>query len=237
MKFIKFLFFLLSLLAVSCDDGRIYEETVIKREEGRALKLTGRISGQERWTSEYSVVIAGFNDESEYAVITKDIPIVDTDNKEMEIILSGISNEVTHVSLCIINKLRKCIVAFQSMECNSSVGDTIYMEAGTLDVGMFTTIQNKLFDTTCANCHGSSTQAAAGLYLTKGKSHAALINKPSRLVAGKALVNPGKADESVLFQVLTTSLSTTWGYDHSKEVLSVEMQDLIGSWINGGAEE
>ena len=41
---------------------------------GRVLKLTGRFSGISNWTDDYSVVVAGFNDKSEYAVITKALP-------------------------------------------------------------------------------------------------------------------------------------------------------------------
>ena len=61
----------MTLCFCSCDDGRIYEKEVNIQRGGRAMKLTGRFSGISNWTDDYSVVVAGFNDKSEYAVITK----------------------------------------------------------------------------------------------------------------------------------------------------------------------
>jgi len=62
------------LLFSSCDDGRIYEEVVAIPEEGRVVKLTGKLTGAENWSSGYNVVVAGFDDTKEYAIITKAIP-------------------------------------------------------------------------------------------------------------------------------------------------------------------
>ena len=65
----------MTLCFCSCDDGRIYEKEVNIQRGGRAMKLTGRFSGISNWTDDYSVVVAGFNDKSEYAVITKSLPV------------------------------------------------------------------------------------------------------------------------------------------------------------------
>ena len=62
---------LLLAYITSCDDGRIYEKTETLSEEGRTLRMSGRISGINKWPDGYSVVVAGFSDESEYAVVTK----------------------------------------------------------------------------------------------------------------------------------------------------------------------
>ena len=37
--------------------------------EGRTVKMTGRISGVDKWSGDYSVVVAGFDDESDYACL------------------------------------------------------------------------------------------------------------------------------------------------------------------------
>lgn len=58
---------------IACDDGKIYDETVIVTGEGRTLKLTGQITGVESWPEEYSVVVAGFGD-GEFAVASKSVP-------------------------------------------------------------------------------------------------------------------------------------------------------------------
>ena len=49
----------------SCDDGPVYEKTGIISEEGRTLKMSGIINGISKWPDSYSIVVAGFGDESE----------------------------------------------------------------------------------------------------------------------------------------------------------------------------
>ena len=225
----------MTLCFCSCDDGRIYEKEVNIQRGGRAMKLTGRFSGISNWTDDYSVVVAGFNDESEYAVVTKTIPAVEDD--EIQVTMTGVSDKVTTIELCVINKLRKRVISFQSMDDLTAVDDTILMDVGTVNVGMYHGIQEKVFNTTCAHCHGGSSSAAANLYLTEGKSYEALVNRPSKKVDGMLLVKPGSAQESVLHTLLNTTISSTWGYDHSKEIVSSPILTLIDDWINNGAQE
>ena len=78
---------LLLAYITSCDDGRIYEKTETLSEEGRTLRMSGRISGINKWPDGYSVVVAGFSDESEYAVVTKTIPAVEND--EIQVTMTG----------------------------------------------------------------------------------------------------------------------------------------------------
>ncbi len=220
----------------SCDDGRIYEHTKMQAEEGLVLKLTGSVTGISGWGEEYSVVIAGFNEESDYAIVTKGIPEW-MEHAEGEILMTGISSQVTRLDLCVINKLRKRIVSFTSIDCTENRRDTLRMDVKTLNVGMYQTLQTELFETTCANCHGASNQAAAGLYLTTGKSYEALVGKPSRIETEMQLVKPYEAESSLLYQLLTSNISASWRYDHSKEVLSYDMQDLVEYWIEQGADK
>ena len=202
-KYILFGGYLLLLAYItSCDDGRIYEKTETLSEEGRTLKMSGKINGISKWPDGYSVVVA-----------------------------------VTTIELCVINKLRKRVISFQSMDDLTAVDDTILMDVGTVNVGMYHGIQEKVFNTTCAHCHGGSSSAAANLYLTEGKSYEALVNRPSKKVDGMLLVKPGSAQESVLHTLLNTTISSTWGYDHSKEIVSSPILTLIDDWINNGAQE
>lgn len=217
---------------LSCDDGRIYEELVDIPEEGRVVQLTAQLTGLGSWSDRYSVVVAGYDNESDYAIITKAVPQVD--GAEVKVVLSGISDEVSRIDLCVVNRLRKRMLSFRSFEC-PYVTDTIRLDVGTLDVGMYSSIQSQLFDKTCANCHGASTFAAAGLYLTPGKSYAALVGQPSTKCPEMLLVSPGDADESLLYQTLSSSISQEWSYDHTKEVLSDEWKDIIEDWIDDGA--
>lgn len=224
--------FLLIFALLSCDDGRIYDTEVILPEEGRVVKFTGEVIGNNNWTDKYSVVLAGFDDEGEYAIITKTVPLTG----KTEVVLSGISDEVTRMELCVINRLRKRIVTLQAFECPATT-DTIRLEATPIDAGMYATIQDRLFNTTCAACHGYGERAAAGLFLTEGRSHAALVGQPSVKMPGMHLVAEGNAEESVLYQTLASEVSTGWGYDHTKEVLSPAWLELLKDWIDAGAKE
>ena len=91
---------LLLAYITSCDDGRIYEKTETLSEEGRTLRMSGRISGINKWPDGYSVVVAGFSDESEYAVVTKTIPAVEND--EIQVTMTGVSDKVTLLSYALL---------------------------------------------------------------------------------------------------------------------------------------
>ncbi len=236
----KYIFATLSVLMTigftSCDDGRIPEKAV-SFKEGRIVKLTGELTGLKNWPDEYSVAIAGFDGTDDYAVISKAI----SKNTEgaTSIVLSGISDKVTNVQLCILDRLRRHVMTFKEIELEQT-RDTIYMEAGTIDVSMFNAIQQSYFNTTCANCHGASNRAAAGLYLTEGMSYEALIGKPSTKVGGTNLVEPGDAANSLLHIVLHEETVEGISMTHRDLVSEKNEQSilpLIDSWINNGAKE
>jgi hypothetical protein len=236
IKYCKFAALLAAILApatltTACDDGPVYEKTTTADGSSRAVTLTGTLTGWDHWTDGYTVVLAGFKDGSDYAVISKPITAA-----EGPFTLSQIPDEVTTVELCVINSLRQRVATFEEMDFSSQNGMAM-MEVGTKNVSMFQCIQQQVFNTTCANCHGGSSYAAAGLYLTEGRSHAALVGQPSKKVEGGTLVKSGNAAESILPQVLGSTLSKSWRYDHSKEVLSADLLDILNGWINGGAEE
>ena len=72
-RYLLYMLLFLTWSLIACDDGKIYDETVIVTGEGRTLKLTGQITGVESWPEEYSVVVAGFGD-GEFAVASKSVP-------------------------------------------------------------------------------------------------------------------------------------------------------------------
>lgn len=64
-KYILFFFLPVLLIGLhACDEGRIYENAVVATGEGRTVKMTGRISGVDKWSGDYSVVVAGFDDKA-----------------------------------------------------------------------------------------------------------------------------------------------------------------------------
>jgi hypothetical protein len=226
----------LSLLLVACDDGRIQENT-ISYKEGRVVKMTGVLSGLQNWPDDYSVAIAGFDGTDDYAAISKALP--KNGGGPVEVVLSGISDDVTNVQLCVLDRLRRHVMTFQQIELEST-RDTIYMEVGTVNASMYNAIQQSFFNTTCANCHGASNRAAAGLYLTEGKSYDALVGQPSKKVPDINMVEPDDASNSLLHIVLHQERVEGISMTHRDLVSEKSDQSilpLIDSWINHGAKE
>ena len=225
---------LLALLAVtaSCDDGRLYADRLIIPEEGRVVKLTATLEGLDTWGDGYSIVLAGFEDGSDYTVIAKSVQAAD--DGTVDITMSGVAEEVTTLEVCAINRIRKRVATYYELDCSTLGDDTIRIDAGRLDVGMFATIQQDIFDRTCTGCHGEG----RWLDLSAGTSYQTLVGQPSTVFEGRTRVLPGSAAESVLYTILTTSESADLGTDHQTQfTLSEEQFALIGDWIDDGAKE
>ncbi len=230
------LLLIIALCFAACDDGRIEEKTV-PFKQGRVVKMTGLLTGLENWPDEYTVAVAGFDGTDDYAVISKAIP--KNASGSTEVVLSGISSKVTNVQLCVLDRLRRHVMTFQEIELPQT-SDTIPLQVGTVDVSMLNAIQQSYFNTTCANCHGASNRAAAGLYLTEGRSYGAMVNVDSRKVKGKKLVQPYNASESVLNMVLcqeTVEGISMAHYDLVSEKNKQSILPLIDAWISNGAKE
>ena len=225
---------LLALLAVtaSCDDGRLYADRLIIPEEGRVVKLTATLEGLDTWSDGYSIVLAGFEDGSDYTVIAKSVQAAD--DGTVDITMSGVAEEVTTLEVCAINRIRKRVATYYELDCSTLADDTLRIDAGRLDVGMFATIQQDIFDRTCTGCHGEG----RWLDLSAGTSYQTLVGQPSTVFEGRTRVLPGSAAESVLYTILTTSESAGLGTDHQTQfTLSEEQFALIGDWIDDGAKE
>ena len=219
-------------LAASCDDGRLYADRLILPEEGRVVRLTATLDGLETWADGYSVVLAGFGEGSDYAVIAKSVQAAD--DGTVDITMSGVAEEVTTLEVCAINRIRKRVATYYELDCSTLGDDTIRIDAGRLDVGMFATIQQDIFDRTCTGCHGEG----RWLDLSAGASHATLVGQPSTVFEGRTRVLPGHAAESVLYTILTTDESANLATDHQTQfTLSDEQFALIEDWIDGGAGE
>ena len=220
----------------ACDDGRIPEK-VVSFKDGRVVKLTGTLTGLDNWPDEYSVAIAGFDGTDDYAIISK--AISKNASGATNIVLSGINDKVNSVQLCVLDRLRRHVMTFQEMALQQT-RDTMYMEVGNVDVSMFNAIQQSYFNTTCANCHGASNRAAAGLYLVEGRSYDAMVGKPSTKVEGINMVEPGQADNSLLHLILHEEVVEGISMTHRDLVSEKNEQSilpLIDSWINHGAVE
>ena len=223
-------------MLASCDDGRIYPETVTL-SEGKTVQVFGVLNGLENWPGAYRISVAGFEQaDDEYAAVSKVITSSDVVDGKVSIELSGIKDNVTLVRLCVLDRLRKHIVTFKEVDISKAT-ETVKMDVGTVDISMLNAIQLSYFSTTCANCHGASNRVAAGLYLTEGRSYGALVDVDSKKVEGRKLVEPNNASVSM---VLNQESVEGIGMNHRdlvSEKNEMTILPLIDSWINNGAKE
>ena len=223
----------------ACDDGRIYPETNTSAE-GKTVVMEGVLEGFDSWSSNYRVSIAGFEEaDDEYASVSKVITASDIKDGKALVELSGIKDNVKLVRFCILDRLRRQIVDFKEVDISDAT-EPVKMDVGTIDISMFNAIQQNFFNTTCANCHGASNRAAAGLFLTEGKSYQALVDVVSKKVEGKKLVETNNAANSVLHMVLNQQSVEGISMDHRDLVSEKNEETLLplsDSWINNGAKE
>ena len=216
-----------------CDDGAIPRKEFVTTHSGYTARLTGHITGADSWPDYYQLVLAGFGD-SEYAVTQ--VQVSPDSQRNVNLALSDLGSDIRTVELCVTNRLRRRILTYQSADVAAAVDDTIHLEAGQLDAGMYTAIQQEIFNPTCAQCHGLSTTPAAGLYLTEGQSHASLVDQPATSVEGIRVI-PGNADGSVLHQVIHPGNELDLGFSHDGMITSSAELRLIDEWINYGAKK
>lgn len=236
----NFLYALLSLIVVlaSCDEGRIYEQETVIPKEGLTLKMTASsITGVSSWPSMYQLVVATLKDES----ISQYKLIESSSEGNVTVYVSGITDEITELQFCIINRTsRKSIFAYKTIEKSefNAVNDTIYMQVGDVDANMFSTIQSQIFDAKCISCHGSTGSAPRNLFLTEEKSYASIVNQPSLSNPEYKLVDPENASGSLLPMVLDSN--GLLAHDHA-DILDArdksELVSAIRAWINNGAKE
>lgn len=222
--------FVTTISLASCDEGRIYPEDTVQTEDGGIARFSGKVTGCDTWSPGYTLVLAGFEDGNDYALISKNIISSGSDG-EYAVTLSGIPADVNTIELCAVDRLRRRIATFLSAEYNPQIG-TLQLSTNDLDMSMSAAVQTEIFNTTCVQCHGGSGHAAAGLDLLTGNSLGNLISVPSRKIPGMDRVSPGKSAESELFLILDTDISADWNYDHSVEVVCQEKLDLIRNWID-----
>ncbi len=214
----------------SCDEGRIYNDDIVQNEEGGTARFSGTLTGVETWSQGYTLALAGFEDGNDYALISKNIGTSATDGN-CDVTLSGIPGKVNVIELCALDRLRRRVATFLSAEY-SPQAEILQMSADGVDMSMEAAIQTEIFNTTCIQCHGGTGHAAAGLDLLAGNSFGNLIAVPAGKIPGMDRVSPGQSDNSELFLILSSGLSSDWNYDHSVEVVRQEKIDLIRNWID-----
>ena len=229
----RLLLFLVALhLFASCDEGKIYPSEDAGIGEGFTVVMSGDIEGLADYGGGYSLALAVFAAGNEFAEVSKR---VEPGAKNVE--LRNVSVTDGSVELCILNSLRKRILTLASKEIAGTLsGESIRFDIGSVDVSAFGAIADRIFATTCLQCHGGTTHAAAGLDLNREKGYAMLVNMPSSVMEGRMRVMPGNHRESTLWEAVATDDSAGWSFNHSN-LLSGDQAGFIENWIDKGAEK
>lgn len=242
MKKKIFILFVAVLAFASCDDGHVDEKQYIDESEKYNAVVSGVFDGIDTWSSEYNIVIAGFNEESEYAVIQKTIPNASPSETPMNIELSNISTECKTIEICAVNALRAKIVSFYTFNIPDTQrsDDIIRIDAGKIDVRMYSAINSAVFNDdffSCSRCHGGS-QPTANLDLSSENSYANLVGVQSTCNPDAKRVVPGDADNSVLYQAITNGAGIRYSHPSLfSEDKRARMVSFVKAWIDNGAAE
>ena len=233
--------FILSFLLVSCDSGDIVENAKTNESGGHPVKLTACVSGMENLSDKYTLSLATFQANDNYALTTYTVPPTTADNTEISIVIPSVGGDVSTIELAITNRLRQRVISLASinMEDYADSADTIRLNAGNVNVGMMNVIQQKVFNQSCIQCHGGNGGGgAAGLNLTEGQALANLADVSSTRIDGMFRVVAGAAAKSLLHMILAEGGESVLHYNHT-EVLSSQFKDdvaavrtFIDDWIN-----
>lgn len=238
MKFASYLAMLATIASLSaCDDGNIYPKTASTDRGGVAATFVGQIANADTWPSQYTLSIAVFSDDSEYAKTAKNITVAS--DGSASVTLTGIDVAYSTVEVCVISKLRARVYTFLSASLSDyEEGDTIrFTPDDALEADMFDYVQSIVFDNYCARCHGGNGYYAGDLDLTEGNSHDALVNIAStRDTAASLLVMPFYPDSSYLYRVICGDEDDVLGMTHY-DILSNDYiaSQLVKNWISAGA--
>lgn len=244
MKFTHYILYIGTLVLLSaCDSGDIAEKVYTVDETGYTVKMTAQVNGLSDWEgSGYTLAVAGFTQDSKFALLQRQFPSSIGGSWEGAIILSNLSGELQTVELSLTNSLRKRIITLATINmadyADNTAHDTIRLDLGSIDVSRFGVLQTGLFDHACIQCHGASGRSAAGLNLTKGNAQAALVDVPSSRKEGYLRVESGNAEGSLLHLILSEGGENLLSHNHT-EILSSqfktnleEVSSLIDDWID-----
>lgn len=223
-----------------CDDGYVAESVANEDVEYYNAKITGTFKSLNTWTGSYSVAAACFVEGNDYSVYQKVLPASSTDISTDTLVLSGIPTEATSIEIAVVNNLRKRVATLYtySIDQKQRTDDTISIELGTLDVGMFGAINKVIFqDNSCSRCHGANSPRA-NLDLTVENAYSSLVNVKAAHDSTQTRVTPGNADSSYLYKVITDGAGIR--YSHPSlftEDIHHNFIEIIRTWINSGAKE
>lgn len=232
--------FFATLLLVGCDEGNIYPDNSV--DMGKVVNIHVTFKGVKAYPTYNMLTLAAFGEDDEEPLLVQRLSRPSEGQRE-ELTMMGLPSGTKSISVAIVARGNALIYKFFSKELDLSSGDEINLPETTIDLSCYGRVQSQIFDARCTTCHGAtSTSPAGNLFLTSGKSHAALVNVPAvvSVAQGKNYVTPEEPDNSFLTDILFTDISQGMKFQHS-DIFSgseaTEASTLLNAWINNGANE
>ncbi|WP_075558975.1 hypothetical protein [Parabacteroides timonensis] len=238
-KYISLFIVFTSLLLFSlsaCDEGKIYPEEI--KHYKTYANLSIEIKGDKAFPQKELLVLAGFGDDATTPITTTVIPEPTASVKTINVQL-GLKGDEKYIAICTVTKgtVRNVVYEFYRYDLSTISEEEIDIPISELNLSSFDRVQSQIFNDNCIICHGGSTEAGGGLYLTEGNSYKSLVNVIAPLSKeNKVFVKPGEPDDSFVMDVLSNDILDK--YDHSDIFASMpEYISLMESWIEEGAKE
>jgi len=237
--------YILALLTAftSCDDGYVHEKEFIDTNSGYNVVVTGTFKSLKNWSNTYSVALAAYGNESDYSLVQKSLPANSNDSTEIQMEMVNINTAAKTIEIAVVNVLRQRIATIYSYDIpeDQSIHDTIRIDVGELNVGMFSAINKFVFQgsgSSCSRCHAAN-RPTAQLDLSEDNAYMSLVNQPSYKNSNYMRVKPGDAENSYLYRVITDGVPEI-KYNHPgifADEKYTAFQTIIKDWINKGAKE
>lgn len=225
----------LLLALAACDDGHVDDPVFVDDTKFYTVRVVASLSGQDDWDDSFAPVLAGYDDESEYSLIQKNLLRSATGQADT-ITLNRIPTSVTSVQIAVANVLRQrqaTIFAYEIPE-GQDPDEVMTLELGSVDVSRFGAVNAAVFQgLSCFRCHQGDAPPA-GLALTPDEAYSRLVGEPSAKSPSQVLVVPGDADNSFLVKVLSEGDDNVH-YDHRPffvEQGRQQLLELIKAWVD-----
>lgn len=223
------LLFSFCMMFAACDSGDIYAEGTKKNDKTVTAQIT--IKGVKALPEDNKLVLAAYYADEDVPVITQTITS-ESEGETITVVLNYVPDDATRITISLLNKTWREIYTFYDGAMPE--GKLVDIPAQTVNLLTYNRIQQQLFSQ-CIQCHGASTSAAAGLFLTEGSSYPNLVSHAS-INSDKMRVEPGFISQSFLVDVLDGNI--TLRYKHSN-ISSLKKEDitLLKAWIESGASK
>lgn len=132
-----------------------------------------------------------------------------------------------------LRRLAACVVLVAATSACDSGDD------GEPAAPSFTEVHERVFQVSCvfSTCHKGGPSPAGEMSLERDEAHAALVEVPASMAAGKVRVVPGDPEASYLIEKLTAPMPAAGETMPPDAPLEADRIELVRQWIEAGAAD